>query len=271
MRMRAMYLYFSTYHWRPVPIGRSSFYPPGHSYLAEIFENFPDETSIHVASKLGLKTFVVHPLMWPEEERGAHLNWLRSHPMLVEKRRFTDRLPSRFDRYRLGQEVVFEVLPIREERALKPCEPADEIDRGYWGLVSPLGGDLEALRDGDLDSGWWNGSLHQNPDDRFRVGFRRSERLAAVVIELGKFRESFPRNLALETYERGRGWLPARYDHGPAVRWETLSSLLNDPKGGRVVLRVQPRKALRFRLSLTDEFIFAPWHVAELRAYRACR
>jgi hypothetical protein len=271
MRMRALYLYFSTFHWRRIPIGRSSFYPPGHAYLAEIFEDFPDETSILAASRMGLSTLVVHPRMWPEEERAARLQWLRSHPMLVERRRFTDSLPPRFDRYRLGQEIVYEVLPVPEDRESGLCAPANEIERSSWGLVSPLGGDLEALRDGDLDTGWWNGSRHQNPRDRLRVGFRRNERIAAVVIELGRFWDSFPRSLALEVYDPGRGWRKAIYDHGAAARWETLSSILRDPKGGRVVLRIPPRKALRFRLSLSEKFLFGPWHVAELRAYRECR
>ncbi|MBN2371561.1 MAG: hypothetical protein JXO72_13855 [Vicinamibacteria bacterium] len=271
MRMRALYLYLSTFHWRKVPIGRSSFYPPGHSYLAEIFERFPDETSIHVASRMGITTLVVHPLMWPEKERAARLQWLRSHPMIVEKRRFTDALPSRFDRYGLGQEVVFEVLPILENHAMNLCTPMNEIERASWGLVSPLGGDFALARDGDPDTGWWNGRRKQDSSDRLRVGFRKTERIAAIVIELGKFRDSFPRSLAVEAHDPDHGWIDMEFDDGPEMRWETLSSLLRDPWGGRIVLRIPPRRTRKIRLSLTEEFIFAPWHVADLRLYRECR
>ena len=68
-RFWAMYLYFATYHWRPVPIGRTSFYPPSHELLATTLARFPDEMSIEVLDLLGMRTVVVHPDLWDADER----------------------------------------------------------------------------------------------------------------------------------------------------------------------------------------------------------
>jgi hypothetical protein len=44
-KLWAAYLHLSTAHWRPIPIGRTSFYPPAHDFLL-VPRGFPDDISL---------------------------------------------------------------------------------------------------------------------------------------------------------------------------------------------------------------------------------
>ncbi|MCU0242857.1 MAG: hypothetical protein MUF51_10595, partial [Vicinamibacteria bacterium] len=79
-KLWALYLYFSTYHWRPIPIGRTSFYPPAHDFLAWSLGDFPSATSLRLLDQMGVRTVVVHPNIWPLCERNERLRQIEGTP-----------------------------------------------------------------------------------------------------------------------------------------------------------------------------------------------
>lgn len=271
-RLWASYLYFSTFHWRPVPLGRSSFYPPAHDRLAWELRGFPDDRSLTLLGRLGIRTLVVHPLIWPEQERAARLASLDAQPRLRLVRRFDDRPRARFAALRLGEERVYR-LETAAEAPRAPCRPEDELPRGEWrlwgsGLTGP-----DLVRDGDRSTVWFTLDP-QRQGDALAVALPSPERLAAIVLEMAYPYEDFPRGLEVLVPDDAGGWRAVAYSDGPEDAWERVHDLVERPREASIVLRLQPETTNRFVLALGSgerDWAQPRWSVAELRAYRQCR
>lgn len=265
-RFWALYLYFSTYHWRPVPIGRTSFYPPAHELLVATLARFPDEASIEVLDRLAVRTVVVHPDVWDEKERPFWIAQLDHAPRLALVRTFRDGdvLPW------LSESRVYSIRPA-DDAAAEPCRLQAELPREGWRAASAVAPGVGRVLDGRLDTGWTTGRP-QAAGDRLRVSFGAPADLAAVVLQSGDDFGEFPRNPVLELQdERGQWSEPALVDR-PLERWRTLEALMRDPVRAPYVLRFARQRATGFRVTLASEGAFtAPWSVAELRAYADCR
>jgi hypothetical protein len=267
-RFWASYLYFSTVHWQPVPIGRTSFYPPWHELLAWTLLDFPDDRSIGVLDRLGVRTLVVHPRLWSEPERATALAAVERHPRLERLGRFDDVPPLEPDLLRVGLERVYRIRP--EAASARPCQPADEIPRERWSFWTPIPGEPERARDGDSRTAW-STSRPQRSGDVLRVRFRWVEPVAAIVMETSSL--GFPRNLVLEGKLDREEYRALPYADGTAERWQTLQGLLRGEPFARWILRI-PRQELRaFSLSVGSipEYPWPPWSVGEIRAFRECR
>jgi hypothetical protein len=268
-RYWAAYPYLSTYHWNPVPIGRTSFYPPGHEYLAWLLSFFPDPISVSVLSRLGVTTAVVHPRVWPVEERAIRL------AQVLE----TDGL-SRIDRespvfnenaFDLGGEAYFAIS--RPSDSARPCSPQAEIAASAL-TVFPMGDTPEAglssVLDRELRTGWSSG-----PDQSgwygFQVQLKPAQELAAVSIETPHDR--FPRVWpSLEIRVPGGQWQSVAAPPTAAAAWETLEDQLNGGRTLRSILRFDRREVRAFRLVYpshakppTQNF-----EIMEIRAFGAC-
>jgi hypothetical protein len=263
-RMHALYLHNSTVHWKPVPIGRTSFSPPGYEYLLWALWSFPDEASLEIAAGMGIKTLVIHPLMLSEPERGRMLTWLDEHPGLEKLRCFSDRLPEKFAVYGLGSECVYRISDAEIWRK-KACTPSDEIPRSQWGIYSPLDGDLKPLRDADLGTAW-SAKLKPEATAHLRVRFAERETLAAVVIETQEDPVLLPRRFALELLG-DNGWHEVVPDEIHA-RSELVLSQLARARVNRLTLRFVPESAQGFRVKGIEP---DRWAFSEIRAFRACR
>jgi hypothetical protein len=260
-RMHALYLHNSTVHWKPVPIGRTSFSPAGYEYLLWALWSFPDDASLGIAAGMGIKTLVIHPLMLSEPERGRMLTWLGEHPGLEKLRCFSDRLPEKFAVYGLGSECVYHIKDAAHWRS-GACAPSDEIPRSGWGIYSPLDGDLRRLRDDDLGTSW-SSRLKPEVTAHLRVRFADRERLAAVVVET---QGDPPRRFSVELLGDD-GWHEVVPDETSA-RVELALSQLARARVNRLTLRFPPEDALGFRLKGIEPDY---WAFSEVRAYRDCR
>jgi hypothetical protein len=271
-KLWAAYLHLSTYHWRPVPIGRTSFYPPAHDFLAFCLRGFPDDVSLFALDRVGVRTVVVHPWTWPALERDSRMAAVESHPRLELLRRFSDRPPARYADFGLGDEGVYRLRPAAPPP--KPCEPADEVARGAWVLRSTGVNKEDRLRDGDPRTAWMTGRP-QRPGDRLEVDLGGPEPLAAAALGLTYPFDEFPRNLVLSGRSEGDGeWRRIAFADGPPERVATLDELLKRPREARLVLRFPAERlaALRFALgSRESDPAWPRWAVSELRLYRACR
>jgi hypothetical protein len=270
-RLWSAYLYFSTYHWRPVPIGRTSFYPPGHDLLAWSLRDFPDDVSLTLLGRLGVHTVVVHPLLWTADERRERLAALDAHPRLTLVRRFDDVLPVRYAALGLGEERVYRLADGPPPRA--PCGPADEVAREGWSFDSSGVNKPERAADGDRRTAWFT-ARPQRPGDRLDVVLPRAERLSAVAVEAAYPYEEFARNLVLLLRDADGRFHRTAWDDGPEERWSALDDLARRPASARLVLRFPAQQAtgVRLMVGLREEDPAWPrWSVPELRLYHECR
>jgi hypothetical protein len=269
-RLWAVYLNLSTHHWRPIPFGRTSFYPPIHDLLAWYTRDFPDASSITLLEQLGIRTILVHPLAWEDEvERHERISALEGSARLELVKRFDDQPPERYATLNLGQERVYRIQG--ETAALAaPCAPSNEVSREGWEVAASVGNPSLA-RDGDRRTAWRSGDP-QRPGDAFEVELPQPETLAAVALDLYYPQAEFPRALRLLS-RRGDRWERVVYDDGPAERWSTIHELLERPKQARLILRFAPRGVTRLRLALGPkaDASWPPWSIPELRLYRECR
>lgn len=271
-RLRAAYLYFSTFHWRPLPLGRTSFYPPNHDFLAWNLRDFPDHDSIELLKRLGIRTLVIHPRLWSEPRRGEHLRVLDEDPRLRLVRRFEDTPAGAAPELGLGEERVYRIADT-SAAAGDPCEPADELRREGWSFTHS-GRKLPALvRDGNRRTAWFT-HQPQRPGDFFQILLDAPRPIAAVAIDMAYPYEEFPRNLILEATVDGRTWQPWSFAHGLDERWQTLQELINTPRQARFIVRPTPQEVRGLRLSIANrgwEDAWPQWSIPELRLYAACR
>jgi hypothetical protein len=269
-RLWAAYLYFSTYHWRPIPIGRTSFYPPAHEWLVWGLRDFPDPLSLAFLDRLGLQTVVVHPHVWDEAERAGRLAAVAAEPRLSLRKAFGGAPPARFAALGLGEERAYTLAAA--PAASPPCTPAGELPRGAWTLTSTGVNKPERARDGDARTAWMT-AIPQRPGDRLEVDLGRTETIAAVALDIGYPHEEFGRNLVLAV-DSGEGWQRVAYRDGPAERLATLDDLLQRPRQARHVLRIEPRPVRRLRLMVglrEEDPAWPRWAVPELRLFALCQ
>jgi hypothetical protein len=272
-RFWATYMYFSTYHWRPIPIGRTSFYPPAHDYLAWSLRDFPDDLSVRILDGLGIRTLVVHPFIWEDgEDRARRLDALDHDPRLRLVQRFDELPQARFSPLELGQERVYRILS-SDSPLPQPCTPEAEIPRTGWRLHATGNARPELAIDGDRHTAWYAGPP-QRPGDRFEVLLPAPETIAAVAIEMWYPHTEFPRNLVLVGREADGPWHRVSYADGPAERLALLHDLIERPRDARMILRIAPERLSALRLAVgwrESSGAWPAWSIPELRIYGECR
>lgn len=269
-KLWAAHLYFSTLHWRPLPIGRTSFYPPAHDFLAWTLRGFPDDASLALLDRLGIRTVVVHPRVWTADERRPRLAALEAQPRLREVARFDDVPHVRFAALGLGEERVYALAPGPPETA--PCAPSGALDRARWRLSASGADDPEAVRDGDRRTAWTT-AAPQGGGDRLEIGLPEPAMVSAVALGLGYPFDEFPRHLVLSVDDVDAGWQRVAYQDGPEERWSTLRALLERPREAAWVLRFPARTVRAVRLMVgwrAADPSWPRWRVPEVDLYGAC-
>lgn len=273
-RLRSTYLYFSAIHWRPIPLGRTSFYPPDHDYLAWNLRDFPDHDSVEILRRLGIRTLVVHPLLWREPRRSEHLQALDADPRLRLVQHFDERAPQTAPELGLGEERVYRIMddpagdPVR-----RPCEPSDELPRSGWSLEHSGRKRPDLARDAERKTAWFTHEP-QRPGDFFQVRLDSPARVAAIAIELSYPYDEFPRNLALEVSADDRTWQRWSFADRLDERWQVMSELIHTPLRARMILRPEPTDVIGVRLSIARggwDDAWPQWRISEMRLYSECQ
>jgi hypothetical protein len=295
-RLWSSYLHFSTAHWRPVPIGRTSFYPPAHDFLAAGLAGFPDPASLTLLARLRIDTLLVHPRVWSDGERGARLAALDAEPRLRLLRSFGGEDTRGGAALGLGQERLY-VLAGGPPAVEPLCAPRDEVPREAWSLRSLATGRpasratgrfedwvrqrewrvpwrADWAHDGDRRTAWTTAG-GQRPGDGLELRFARRQAVAAIELALGYPFDEFPRELIVVADRHGAARERLRWEDGPEWRWETLRSLLDEPRRARSIVRFPVRELESLTLRIggreAEDEVPPRWSVPELRVFAACR
>lgn len=270
-RFYAAYMFYSTYHWRPIVFGRTSFYPPAMEYLAWQLRDFPDSDSLALLRWLGVRTIVVHPQLWPEAERGRKLAALKT---MGDQIRLVGVFPPLegpdYRRFGFGGERVY-ILNGDPPSTEDLCVPADEIQPDAWTFRGSSEAPPEWVADRDPDTKWE--TARQIPGDHLTVNLGGTQTVAAARLELGFPYERFPRHLVVRARTGAGPWRPFPYRDDLATKLELLQTLLEDPSRAAFVLRFEPEQAgqLRFRVGgLRYNYAIPGWSLPELYVYRSC-
>lgn len=73
------YMYYSTYHWKKLVNGYSSFSPPGYTDIIKIISDFPSDKSIRLLEVLGIKYIILHKELYENQEWKTISNQLQSY------------------------------------------------------------------------------------------------------------------------------------------------------------------------------------------------
>jgi len=268
----AAYLYFSTYHWRPIPVGRTSFYPPAHEFLVHMLEGFPDDVSRAALDRLGIDTVVVHPRVWADEERAPRQQAVDAQPRLRLVQTFASAPDPRFSALALGDERVYRVTgPVPP--LLPPCVPADPLPREAWTLGSTGVNKEDRARDGDRRTAWHT-AQPQRPGDYLEVRLAQVETVAAVGLGLYYPYDELPRNPVVVVEGEGGGRRRVEFADGAPERRAVLDALLERPREAEWALRFPPVRARTVRIQVgwrEEDPSWPAWSVPELQLYRSCR
>lgn len=268
----AAYLSFSTYHWRPIPIGRTSFYPPAHEFLVRMLEGFPDDGSLAALDRLGIDTVVVHPRVWSEDERAARLQALDAQPRLRLLQAFAGAPDARFSALALGDERVYRLAGPAVAWP-SPCAPADPIPREGWTLSSSGINKEDRARDGDRRTAWHT-ALPQRPGDYLEVRLPDVDTVAAVGLALDYPYDELPRNPVVVVEGEDGARRRMEVADGPAERRAVLDALLTRPREAEWALRFPPVRARAVRVQVgwrEEDPSWPAWSASELQIYRSCR
>jgi hypothetical protein len=83
----ALYMYYSTTHWKPLINGYSGFYPKNYVIALETLRNFPDEKSLTFLEAKGVTHLVLHREIWfGDRDYDETVDALRDHgvPLVVQ-------------------------------------------------------------------------------------------------------------------------------------------------------------------------------------------
>ena len=271
-RFFALYMFFSTYHKKPILFGRTSFYPPSVDHLAWQLRSFPDRDSIDLLRSQGVKTVVIHPGVWEEPERGERLAQLKTFAGLQLSAIFPPLVGPQYKRFGLGGERVYRLEgEASPHPAQELCTPKDEIAPDNWTLKGS-GEVPESLAiDRDSETAWKTDG--QLPDDYLLIDLGREETVAAAKLTFGYPYNEFPRHLVLRSGVEGEPFETVRYRDDLPTKFEMLESLRRKPQDAAITLRFEPRQARRLRMRVGGQeydYSLPDWQLRELFLYKSC-
>lgn len=268
LRFRALYPYFSTYHWRPVPLGRASFYPPAHDFLASLLQGFPDALSVEALRSIGIEDIVVHPRMWTSR-RGAKLRALDG-PEFRLIRSFPGSASPAAAALDMGDERVYRLAA--SPPPSPPCAPDGEIDRDSALISSNSGDGLGRLRDRDPGTSW-STVRPQKEGDWVEFAWTEPHRVAAIQMILGSRPSEFPIALGVEIQDASGEWEERPESSPVRSSVQTLVQLVGLDPQASLIVRIEPveTRAVRLRLGRdADRPAWNPWSIAEIHFFSAC-
>jgi hypothetical protein len=275
LRFYSLYMFYSTLHWKPIVFGRTSFYPPVSEFLAwELRHSFPSEESIDLLAAIGVETLVVHPLVWPETDRGQYIERLDA---LVTAGRielletFPEGDGPVAHRLGFGGERVYRLLAAPRSERASLCQPTEEIPPDTWSAQASGEDDPSKAIDGNPGTKWRKRAPER--EDYFEIDLGKDETVSAVRIPLSYPFDEFPRNLILRGRDETGPARRIRFREDLDTKIELVRDLIDEPSQASLTLRFPPTRTrwLRLILRLPEPDLTLPdWAMSEVQVFRAC-
>jgi hypothetical protein len=190
--------------------------------------------------------------------------------IVVDKQKDPDRGWSRF----LGS--LPHVTPIADDdrwaffaadvQPVKPvCEGASIPIAGLSTNDTPA--DLALLTDRNPKT-WWAASHFQRPGDELILDLGKTARPCAVIVSVGEFRISYPRQLAVETSLTGRDWVRVAIERTAGL---TMRGALRDPKSVSIVIPLAASAGRFVRLRVDEPHSKIAWVVTDVEVRAAAQ
>ena len=276
LRLHSLYMFYSTYHWKSVVFGKTSYYPPHVGYLAWELRHFPNRDTLSLLRRVGVSRIVVRPNLWREDERSEKIALLETfRPELLPKGRFPHLSGASHARYGFGDERVYEFTagegPADDSPPL--CSPEDEIDPSRWEITGQGAVPARWAIDRDRHTKWR--SPRQLPGIQLELDLGREETVAAIRFPIAHPYDEFPRDLTLKAWSSESGRFERILHRDDlATRLEVLDDLLDHPAEAAFTLRFPAVRTRRIRFWVREgkEFDYAlpNWSLPELYVYRSC-
>lgn len=232
-RTEGLRLYYSTYHWKDLVNGYSGYFPPLFLELRRLSPEFPSETTIRVLEAIGVRFVILDSARYADD-------WARVRTALTSYRNRL-RFVRRFD-----ETHVYEVTG-RTEGFLDTITPSRYGEALSFSMVTASVNDglTGYLTDGDVASRWTGGP--QTPGQEISIDLGTASVVGALIMELGPYRQDYPRDLVIETSVDGTDW--SRSWAGPTQSQALLATLVSRhemplvfPLGGRTARWVRLRQ-----------------------------
>jgi hypothetical protein len=186
----AFYMYYSTFHWRPIVNGYCGYNPPGYLIVRDAMDVFPSDRTLDLLRDLEVTHVVVHT-------QGFHQD--RAQEILKD-------LDNFFDQVRLvdqkKEDYLFEILPRDKPVVMERIVEGKE----KWTATSNSNLDLAPKTiDGDRDTGWCT----QKPlkeGDYFQLDLQSPREVGKIELFLTGTPLGYPRGYEILGSMDGTDW-----------------------------------------------------------------
>jgi hypothetical protein len=252
-RADALPMYFSTFHWKRIVEGYTSYFPPTYNFMKWRLFHFPDEASVRFLEHFGVDTVVVKP-----EEGGNPPAWVVGDPRWQVVASF----PEGHLALRL-KNVATDIFPLKAEEAAY-----EEIPRSGWTAHGSAPGAGLAI-DQDPHTAWVSG-LDQRRGQFYQVKLPAPVTVARVSLDSHCFlhqAEEFPAHVEILVRQSGEAWRSVPFAEEEAYD-RFFARLLHAPKGASLDFDIPPTTLTALQVRLTDAEPFGmPWTLTELRLF----
>ena len=233
----ALYLYYSTYHWKRILNGYSSYFSPTYIFITEYFNNFPSLSLTNSLKKLGVKYIIIHSEGYEEstwQRIYRELNKYSSKISLVEK---------------FGPDFVYQIVnsSFTLSRPKEP-DPSLLIPKEGWRAKSNLNTrNAHNAIDNNLKTRWDTAGPRQ-PGAYFKLDLGRIYEFNRIWLNVRDKYLDYPQEYTLEVSEDNKNWKTV-ISKGNVSPESFLAYLLYSPKNAKIDIKFAPQKARYIRIT----------------------
>ncbi len=255
--------YFSTFHWKRIPFGRPSFYPPALEYLLWSLSDFPSRDATRLLQSMGVRLIVYHPRRDPHST--AVVRRLERDPNYMFVRRFPMAGPVA-EELDYGEEVVFAVAP--EAMPDAPADPAlVNVPRESWRFATSSEEGARLAVDGNPETSW-SSVRPQEKGQFFEIDFGEEIEVARISLGFIYPYSEFPRSLSVNGFHSSHRWRRLEFKEDAWDRARLVNRLVTDPASATLDLDLlEPMALERVRLFIretnTDDAM-PEWRIPEI-------
>ncbi|MGB8953146.1 MAG: discoidin domain-containing protein [Candidatus Aminicenantales bacterium] len=244
----ALYIYYSTYHWRRLVNGYSGYIPPAYVAIGEAMEGFPSEPTFRLLRNLGVEYVLVHTGWFLSEEGKRIVTGLKD---------FTDQAGCLAA---MEGDYLYRLLPAQKTQD----EGIGDIIAGkeQWKAASNVNWEQTRLAfDGRPETGWSTGRP-QRPGDYFLLDLGSLCKVRRLEMSLSGRPLDFPRGYLLEGSVDGNNWTSLNENRFSFPELDPAT--IEDYSKYQLVVSFPDSEVRYLRMRLTRGHERRPWSIQEI-------